>query len=56
MSPTLYKKTDINWCRLGIQEYYVHSCYRYEPWQCLSHPRDIDTAHNNTCSRLYHAY
>ncbi len=30
MSPISYEKTDINSCRLGIQEYYEHSCYRYE--------------------------
>lgn len=56
MSPTLYGKTDIDCCRLGIQEYYAHSCIVTNPWQCLSHPYDVDTAYNNICSRLYHTY
>lgn len=31
MSPTLYRKTDIDCCRLGIQEYYAHSCIVTNP-------------------------
>ena len=38
MSPTLYEKIDIICCRLGIQEYYEHSCYRYEPLTMLIPP------------------
>lgn len=35
MGPRLYEKTDINCCRLGVKEYYEHSCYRYEPLAIL---------------------
>ena len=35
MSPTVYERTDINCCRLGVQEYYKQSCYRYKPLATL---------------------
>ena len=38
MSPKLYEKTDIICCRLGIQEYYEQSCFRYEPTAMLIPP------------------
>ena len=57
MNSTVYERTDINCCRLGVQEYYKQSCFITNRvvivtnlWQCLSHRHDIDTAHNNICS------
>ena len=37
MTPILHGKTDIDCCRLGIQEYYAYM-YRYKPLAMLIPP------------------